>query len=761
MTKAANLGFPRIGARRELKKALERYWKGDIDVSELETKARMLKARHWQLQRDEGIDVIPSNDFSFYDQVLDTTALFGAVPRRFGSVADTVPLELYFSMARGTAAAPAMEMTKWFDTNYHYIVPEFHRDQTFHLASTKPIDDYLEAKALGIETRPVVLGPVSWLGLGKSRTEGFHQLDHLQAILPLYAELLERLAKAGAGWVQIDEPLLVTDLSEEQRSAFAKAYDALSNTGPKIMLASYFGALGDNLDLACSLPVAGIHIDLMRAPEQLEQVLAAAPDKHLSLGLVDGRNVWKSDLKTLLATIRQAFEGRSVERVQIAPSCSLLHVPVDLEQETQLDAELKEWLAFAKQKLAEVKTLALALKDGGNAVASTLIANERASNARKTSLLIHSAAVKARTAAIREEDRRRTSSFVERMTLQKSQLRLPKFPTTTIGSFPQTQAVRRARADHRKGQLSNADYEAFLKNEIKTCIRKQEALGLDVPVHGEFERNDMVEYFGEQLSGFAFTRFGWVQSYGSRCVKPPLIFGDVSRPAPMTVRWSSYAQSLTDRPMKGMLTGPVTILQWSFVRDDQPRADTCEQIALAIRDEVADLEGAGIRLIQIDEPALREGLPLRRSEWDAYLKWAVESFRLAASSVGDATQIHTHMCYSEFNDIMPAIARLDADVISIETSRSDMELLTVFGDFAYPNDIGPGIWDIHSPRVPPLSEMTKLLRKAAEVIPSDRLWVNPDCGLKTRGWAEAEASLKNLVGAAKTLRQEHTVAAAE
>lgn len=761
MTKAANLGFPRIGVRRELKKALEHYWKGDIDVSELETKARMLKARHWQLQRDEGIDVIPSNDFSFYDQVLDTTALFGAVPRRFGSVADTVPLELYFSMARGTAAAPAMEMTKWFDTNYHYIVPEFHRDQTFHLASTKPIDDYLEAKALGIETRPVVLGPVSWLGLGKSRTEGFHQLDHLQAILPLYAELLERLAKAGAEWVQIDEPLLVTDLSEEQRSAFAKAYGALSNTGPKIMLASYFGALGDNLDLACSLPVAGIHTDLVRAPEQLEQVLAAAPDKHLSLGLVDGRNVWKSDLKTSLVTIRQAFEGRSVERVQIAPSCSLLHVPVDLEQETELDAELKDWLAFAKQKLAEVKTLALALKDGGKAVASTLIANERASNARKTSLLIHNAAVKARTAAIREEDRRRTSSFVERMTLQKSQLRLPKFPTTTIGSFPQTQAVRRARADHRKGQLSNADYEAFLKNEIKTCIRKQEALGLDVPVHGEFERNDMVEYFGEQLSGFAFTRFGWVQSYGSRCVKPPLIFGDVSRPAPMTVRWSSYAQSLTDRPMKGMLTGPVTILQWSFVRDDQPRAATCEQIALAIRDEVADLEGAGIRLIQIDEPALREGLPLRRSEWDAYLKWAVESFRLAASSVGDATQIHTHMCYSEFNDIMPAIARLDADVISIETSRSDMELLTVFGDFAYPNDIGPGIWDIHSPRVPPLSEMTKLLRKAAEVISSERLWVNPDCGLKTRGWAEAEASLKNLVGAAKTLRQEHTVAAAE
>ncbi len=754
MAIAANLGFPRIGARRELKKALERHWKGEIDAAMLATEAKALRARHWQVQQAAGLGVIPSNDFSLYDQVLDTTALFGAVPRRFGAAHGEIGPDLYFAMARGTPEAPAMEMTKWFDTNYHYIVPEFHREQKFRLTGAKPLDEYREAKALGIETRPVILGPVSWLSLGKSRDADFDPLDHLDAIVPLYADLLAQLSAAGAQWVQIDEPILVTDLGKAQRAAFVRAYDALATAGPRLMLATYFGALGDNLDLACGLPVAGLHADLVRAPEQLEGLLAAAGDKTLSLGLVDGRNIWKADLSALLDRARKAGQAHGADRIQIAPSCSLLHVPVDLAQEDALDAELKGWLAFAVQKLDEIVTLSRALNEGEDAVAETLARNAADCQSRAVSPRIHDPAVKARAAAVTEADRHRKSPFLVRIAAQQAHLKLPRFPTTTIGSFPQTREIRRARADHRKGQVSDADYDAFLKAETEACIRKQETLGIDVLVHGEFERNDMVEYFGEQLSGFAFTRLGWVQSYGSRCVKPPVIFGDVSRPAPMTVAWSSYAQSLTARPMKGMLTGPVTILQWSFVRDDQPRATTCEQIALAIRDEVADLEAAGIKVIQIDEPALREGLPLRRAEWETYLAWAVDAFRLTACPVRDETQIHTHMCYSEFNDIMPSIAALDADAISIETSRSDMELLQVFGDFDYPNDIGPGIWDIHSPRVPPQAEMTKLLRKAAEVIPAERLWVNPDCGLKTRGWPEAEASLRNLVAAATTLRAE-------
>lgn len=754
MVIAANLGFPRIGARRELKAALERYWKNDISAEVLLEEVGALRARHWQLQREAGIGVIPSNDFSLYDHVLDTTALFGAVPARFGAAGESVTLELYFAMARGTAEAPAMEMTKWFDTNYHYIVPEFHRDQSFRLASTKPIDDYREAKALGIETRPVILGPVSWLSLGKSRDAGFDPLEHLEAVLPLYAALLAQLAAEGADWVQIDEPILVTDLGPTQRKAFLRAYEVLGAAAPKLMLATYFGALDDNLKLACGLPVAGLHVDLARAPEQLEAVLTAAGAKTLSLGLVDGRNIWKSDLAALLARAGAAVQAQGADRIQLAPSCSLLHVPVDLAQEQGLDDELKSWLAFATQKLAEVATLRRALTHGEEAVRTVLAQNAAACARRAVSSRIHDPAVKARVAAVSDVDRRRKSPFATRHALQQARLSLPRFPTTTIGSFPQTKEVRLARADHRKGRLSDADYEAFLKAETESCIRKQEALGLDVLVHGEFERNDMVEYFGEQLAGFAFTGFGWVQSYGSRCVKPPIVYGDVARPAPMTVVWSAFAQSLSKRPMKGMLTGPVTILQWSFVRDDQPRAVTCEQIALAIRDEVADLETAGIGVIQIDEPALREGLPLRRADWDAYLDWAGAAFRLSASPVRDETQIHTHMCYSEFNDIMPSIAALDADVISIEASRSDMELLKVFGDFDYPNDIGPGIWDIHSPRVPPAEEMTRLLRKAAEVIPAERLWVNPDCGLKTRGWPESEASLKNLVAAAQALRAE-------
>ncbi len=753
MAKAANLGFPRIGARRELKTAVEAHWKGNLSADDLAAEGARLRAAHWQLQRDAGIEVIPSNDFSFYDHVLDMTAVLGAVPRRFGPVGDHVAPTQYFAMARGTAEAPAMEMTKWFDTNYHYIVPEFEEGQSFRLASLKPIEDFLEAKALGIHTRPVLVGPVTWLSLGKTKAEGLDPLTLLSAILPIYSDVLRRLAEAGADWVQIDEPVLVTDLSDGQRRALSTAYAELATAGPRLMLASYFGSLDDNLDLALSLPVAGLHLDLIRAPEQIKRVLEAGPDKVLSLGLIDGRNVWRADLARALDAAQTAARLHGTGRIQIAPSCSLLHVPVDLDAEAGLDAELKGWLSFARQKLAEVATLTRALNDGQVAVADALAANAALVASRASSSRIHDPKVKSRSASVGPDDLRRRSHYQVRQRAQAAQLNLPVFPTTTIGSFPQTAEVRRARADHRKGRISAADYDAFLKRETESCIRRQEGLGLDMLVHGEFERNDMVEYFGEQLAGYAFTRFGWVQSYGSRCVKPPLIFGDVSRPQPMTVEWSGYAQSLTDRPVKGMLTGPVTILQWSFVRDDQPRSETCKQIALAIRDEVADLEAAGIKAIQIDEPAIREGLPLRRADWDGYLQWAVDCFRLSASPVRDETQIHTHMCYSEFNDIMPAIARMDADVISIETSRSDMELLTAFGDFEYPNEIGPGVWDIHSPRVPPQEDMITLLRKAASVIASERLWVNPDCGLKTRDWAETEASLKNLVAAAKALRK--------
>lgn len=751
MAIAANLGFPRIGARRELKTAVEAYWKGSLSEHDLAAEGARLRARHWRIQRDAGIASIPSNDFSFYDQVLDTTAMLGAVPERFGPLRGTVTPDQYFAMARGTKDAPAMEMTKWFDTNYHYIVPEFTGGQAFRLGALKPVEEFLEAKALGIQTRPVLLGPVTWLSLGKAKDAGIDPLALLPAILPIYAEVLRRLRDAGADWVQIDEPILVTDLSGAQRAALRTACAELAGIGPKIMLASYFGALDDNLDLALSLPTAGLHLDLVRAPGQAAQVLAVGTDKVLSLGLIDGRNVWRADLAKALDLAQAAAGGHGADRIQIAPSCSLLHVPVDLAGETELDGELKSWLSFATQKLDEVVTLTRALN--GADVLAELAENAAAVASRRVSERIHDPKVKARSAAVTAADLTRKSPYATRRTAQAARLNLPAFPTTTIGSFPQTAEVRRARADHRKGALSDAGYDAFLKRETEACIRRQEALGLDMLVHGEFERNDMVEYFGEQLAGYAFTRLGWVQSYGSRCVKPPLIFGDVSRPKPMTVAWSAFAQSLTDRPMKGMLTGPVTILQWSFVRDDQPRSETCRQIALAIRDEVADLEAAGIRAIQIDEPAIREGLPLRLAEWDAYLTWAVEAFRLSASPVRDDTQIHTHMCYSEFNDIMPAIAAMDADVISIETSRSDMELLRVFGDFEYPNAIGPGIWDIHSPRVPSEGEMTGLLRKAASVIPAERLWVNPDCGLKTRGWPETEAALRNLVAAAKALRR--------
>ncbi len=758
MTIVTNLGFPRIGARRELKHALESYWRGETDAAQLQATAAELRARHWRLQRDAGVDVPPSNDFSLYDQVLDTAVLFDAIPQRYRALAQRAPLDGYFAMARGLQRdgvdLHALEMTKWFDTNYHYLVPELTQDQAFTLHADKPLSEYREARALGIETRPVLLGPVSFLRLSKA-IDGSDTLALLDRLLPVYAQLLAELKDAGAAWVQLDEPVLVQDLDDTARAAFERAYRYLADVPrPQLLLATYFGALDDNLALATSLPVDGLHVDLVRAPEQLDAVLRALPaTRILSLGLVNGRNIWRAALDNALILARYALGHRGPDTLWLAPSCSLLHCPVDLGQEKKLDAELHGWLAFSRQKLQELRVLADALD--GKASAEVALDQARAAiESRRRSPRVHNAAVKARVAALTATDAARATPHVQRQLQQAQALRLPAFPTTTIGSFPQTQDVRLARARNKSGKLSDADYDAFLAEQTAHCVRVQEQIGLDVLVHGEFERNDMVEYFGEQLDGFAFTGNGWVQSYGSRCVKPPVIFGDVSRPAPMTVRWSRYAQSLTDKPMKGMLTGPVTVLQWSFVRDDQSRADTCTQIALALRDEVNDLEAAGIRAIQIDEPALREGLPLRRAQWPDYLDWAVRAFRISASGVADATQIHTHMCYAQFNDIIEAVAALDADVISIETSRSRMELLDAFARFDYPNQIGPGVYDIHSPRVPDSAEMVELLRKASDVLPPGKLWVNPDCGLKTRGWPETRAALEAMVGAARTLRGE-------
>ncbi|NKJ22444.1 5-methyltetrahydropteroyltriglutamate--homocysteine S-methyltransferase [Dyella sp. SG609] len=762
MSTVTNLGFPRMGARRELKQALEAYWRDEALRPQLLDTARQLRERHWQLQREAGAHVVPCNDFSLYDHVLDTAFLLDAIPERYRALADADPLAGYFAMARGTQRAGldlhALEMTKWFDTNYHYIVPELHAAQTFRLRDDKPVAQFLEAKALGHAARPVLLGPVSFLLLSKT-ADGSDRLALLERLLPAYAELLGRLREAGAEWVQIDEPCLVLDLDEDDAAAYRQAYAALAAAArPKLLLATYFGALGDNLRLAQELPVDGLHVDLVRAPAQLDAVLETLPaERVLSLGVVDGRNVWRADLDRAMAVTRVAIERVGKQRVWLAPSCSLLHVPVDATLEKSLPSDVHAWLAFARQKLEELRTVA----DMCKGVVTAYPALERAREliaARRASPRVHRLQVAQRLANLDAADAHRRSTYAFRRAKQQQRFDLPLFPTTTIGSFPQTHEVREARARHKSGQLSTADYDALIAAQTAACVRFQEEIGIDVLVHGEFERNDMVEYFGEQLDGFVFTRHGWVQSYGSRCVKPPIIYGDVQRPQPMTVRWSTYAQSLTRRPMKGMLTGPVTVLQWSFVRDDQPRATTCRQLALALRDEVLDLEAAGIRIIQIDEPALREGLPLRRADWAGYLAWAVESFRLAAAGVADDTQIHTHMCYSEFNDIIEAVAAMDADVISIETSRSRMELLDAFVRFRYPNEIGPGVYDIHSPRVPDVAEMVGLLEKASEVLSPEQLWVNPDCGLKTRGWDETRRALVALVEAARVMRERVTAA---
>ncbi len=751
--RVASLGFPRIGPQRELKVALESYWSGKTDARALRDEAAALRSRGWSAQRDRGVTVLPSNDFSLYDHVLDTSVMLGVVPEAYGPPGADLSLDRYFAMARGDATVKAMEMTKWFDTNYHYIVPEFRADQRFALTSRKPIEELLEARRLGYETRPVLLGPVSYLLMGKA-VHASDPLALLPSVLPVYIDVLRQLADAGAQWVQVDEPVLVLDLGPAVREAFAAAYAAVAKRAdcPNLLLATYFGALENNLDFALRLPVAGLHLDLVRGSGQLGDAVARAPRSMLlSLGVVDGRNVWRADLRAVLDRIEPVFAVRGSEQTMLAPSCSLLHVPVDLETEGNLDPEVRAWLAFALQKIDELRVLATAVDRGRDAVADALARSDEVVASRANSPKIHNTEVAARLLAAAPDSARRQRPFTERRDEQQKALRLPVLPSTTIGSFPQTAEVRKARAAHDRGTLGDGAYEDFLRDQTRMVIRWQEEVGLDVLVHGEFERNDMVQYFGEQLEGFAFTRHGWVQSYGSRCVRPPIIYGDVRRPEPMTVAWARFAQSLTSRPVKGMLTGPVTILQWSFVRDDLGRDVVCRQIAFALRDEVRDLEASGTRIIQIDEPALREGLPLRRSEWSAYLAWAVECFRIASSGVRDATQIQTHMCYGEFNDIVEAIASLDADVILIEAARSRMELLDAFQGH-YTNDIGPGVYDIHSPRCPSVEEMTALLEGAAAKIAIERLWVTPDCGLKTRTWEEIRPALTNMVNAARSVR---------
>jgi len=747
------LGFPRIGVKRELKRAIESYWKGELSEEKLFLAAKDLRKRHWELQKENGIDLVPVGDFSLYDQILDMTATLGAVPERFGFEGNTVDIETYFDMARGKSDAAAMEMTKWFDTNYHYMVPEFEPNQTFKLSSEKIFEEVKEATVQGYSVKPVLPGPLTYIFLGKETEEGFNRFDHLDSILKVYEEILSRLSGI-CEWIQLDEPILVLDLDTEIKEYFKETYERLTKAAGqmKILLATYFGSLGSNEDLTLTLPVAGLHLDLVRAPEQLDSVLKNIDsDKTLSLGVVNGRNIWKTNFDKAVSMVRKASKAIGEERIMVAPSCSLLHVPVDLDKETALPDEIKNWMAFAKQKCRELEIIRDAAI--GKDVSNELKRNKEALQSRKESPLATNKTVQEKLKNISKEMLNRKTPFASRIKKQNENLNLPLLPTTTIGSFPQTKEIRQVRSKFKKSEISEENYKNSIKGFIKEVVDKQEELELDVFVHGEPERNDMVEYFGEQLKGYCFSKNGWVQSYGTRCVKPPILYGDVIRPEPMTVDWITYAQSLTDKPMKGMLTGPVTILCWSFVRDDQPRSVTCKQIALALREEVKDLEEAGIGVIQVDEPAIREGLPLRKKDWENYLQWAIDCFRLSVSGVKDETQIHTHMCYSEFNDIIEWIAKMDADVISIEASRSKMELLKAFKDFEYPNEIGPGVYDIHSPRIPSKEEIKDLIKKAIEVISLEKLWVNPDCGLKTRNWEETIPSLRNMVEAAKELRK--------
>lgn len=763
MTMSATTGFPRIGPDRELKRALEGFWAGRLSAHELRAEAAELRARNWRLQREAGISHVPSNDFSLYDHVLDTAALLGAVPPRYGwAYGDELDLDTYFAMARGAQTrsldATAMEMTKWFDTNYHYIVPELERGQRFAVSTSKPFDELAEARAIGIDPRPVLLGPVSFLLLGKPMEEFDPLAVHLEAVVETYGEILARLADLGVRWIQLDEPCFVADRTPAEIAALEMAYPALVSAAgeARIMVHTYFGDVGDAFSTLVGLPVGGVGLDFVRGPRNLELLLKHGFPESMILqaGLVDGRNVWINDLEASMRRLEEIAGVVNLDRLVVSPSCSLLHVPYDAERETSIDEEIRPWLSFARQKLDEVVALARWAEDGRDSLGELLERNREALASRAASRLAHDPAVRDRLAALDPLGARRETPFTERRALQRERLGLPPLPTTTIGSFPQHAEVRRQRSRHRKGELGDDAYRDFVRDEMARAIELQEEAGLDVLVHGEAERNDMVEYFGERFKGFAFSRHGWVQSYGSRCVKPPILYGDVRRPSPVTVEWWRLAQDLTDRPVKGMLTGPVTLLQWSFVRDDQPRSESCFQLALAVRDEVADLEAAGAAVVQVDEPALREGLPLRRGEWDDYLRWAVAAFRLATSGVEPRTQIHTHMCYAEFNDIIDHIARMDADVLLIENARSDSELLEVFRDYEYDRDIGPGVYDIHSPRVPPVDELADRIRASLRVLAADRLWVNPDCGLKTRRYEEVAPALANLVEAARRVRAE-------
>ncbi|UDG81811.1 5-methyltetrahydropteroyltriglutamate--homocysteine S-methyltransferase [Candidatus Vallotia cooleyia] len=752
-----NLGFPRIGAKRELKFALESYWKAQLSLEELKATGSQLRQQNWANQAK--LDWSPVGDFAFYDHVLDMSFTLGNLPERVRYLGGDL-LDNYFRMARGRSATDrahgccgvqAGEMTKWFDTNYHYIVPELSASTTFSLDASRLIDEFDQSRRLGVKAKVVIIGPLTYLWLGKTK-DNSDKLALLPRLLPIYEQLLAKLAACGVEWVQIDEPILVTELDPSWQKAFIRAYDALRTNQVKLLLATYFGQLQDNLPLACRLPVQGLHLDTFNARNEISDVIMRFPaDSVLSLGVVNGRNIWKTDFVATLDWL-EPIHRHLGQRLWLAPSCSLLHVPVDLTSEYNVDAELRSWLAFALQKLDELNILSSALNNGRQAVESELLDNKSAIATRKVSARVHNPDVKSALSCINPEMERRRSPYSERALKQHKQLSLPLYPTTTIGSFPQTEEIRQARSHFRLGKLDEAGYNTAMREQIARTVREQEILGLDVLVHGEAERNDMVEYFGEQFEGYAFSQFGWVQSYGSRCVKPPIMFGDIHRPKAMTVEWMQYAQSLTQKPMKAMLTGPVTILNWSFVRDDQPRALSCQQLALAIRAEVYDLEHAGVRVIQIDEAALREGLPLRKSQWSEYLQWAVSAFRIAANGVRDETQIHTHMCYAEFNDIITSIADMDADVITIETARSDMELLDAFDHFNYPNEIGPGVYDIHSPNIPTQEHIVQLMRKASQRIPAERLWINPDCGLKTRTWTEVIPALQNMVAAAHILR---------
>ncbi|MGY3803902.1 5-methyltetrahydropteroyltriglutamate--homocysteine S-methyltransferase [Pigmentibacter ruber] len=754
----ANLGFPRIGDNRELKKGLENFWQKKIPESELNVIGYKIKLNNWFLQKELGINYIPSNDFTFYDHILDMAILLGAVPKKFLVIEN--PLDRYFAMARGfqnnekKIDIVALEMTKWFDTNYHYIVPELEEFQIFKLNASKILHDFLDAKSLGITTRPVIVGPFSFLLLAKFADSKIEKstLTLLDSLLPIYEQLLIALAQIGVEWVQIDEPCLCYDADPTKMKYFEKAYQKLNSLKlkPKLMLTTYFASVEKHIDLFSQLNFDGIHLDLIRAENQLEQALTKiSPNTTLSLGLIDGRNIWKGNLNHAYSLLNYTVSKRNSNNVIIAPSCSLLHSPINLNYEEKLKSDIKKLLAFSVQKLEEINLLKrvfltknlVLLKENIEILANRNYANLNSQKINNENNF-----------KLSEQFLKRKSPHAIRSEIQKIKLRLPNYPTTTIGSFPQTEQVRKMRANWRNGSISNENYSQFMQREIQQCISKQDEIGLDVFVHGEFERNDMVEFFAENLDGFAFTMNGWVQSFGSRCVKPPIIYGDVARKSALTVEWTTYAQSITNKPIKGMLTGPVTILQWSFCREDQPKKETCLQIALAIREEILELEKLGIKIIQVDEPAIREGLPLQKENWGNYLDWAVQAFKLATSGVKDETQIHTHMCYSSFGEILPAIIALDADVISIEMSRSQLELFSDFTKISYPNEIGPGVYDIHSPRIPSKDEIVSLLKKASLIFPKNKIWVNPDCGLKTRSWNEVEPALKNMVSAAKELR---------